>query len=173
MFYLIGINTKDLLLAKKNQVIDGRLEYVREKTGKKYSVKIEPEAERLIQTYFGKGDYLLDAMDHCQLYRSFQHQINDAIKLIGDEIKDTEPEDGNLFAKEKEVVRIEPVIPGISTYFARHCWATFAYEIGISTDVISQALGHSFGHRTTFIYIKPDQGKVDTANRKVIDYLLG
>jgi hypothetical protein len=38
-------------------------------------------------------------------------------------------------------------------------------------DTISQALGHSFGHRTTLIYVKPDQSKVDAANRKVIDFL--
>ena len=45
-----------------------------------------------------------------------------------------------------------------------------AYEVGVPIDIISQALGHSMGNRTTLIYVKPDQAKVDEANRKVIDY---
>ena len=44
MFYLLGINAADLFLAKKTDVVNGRLEYKRAKTGKLYSVKIEPEA---------------------------------------------------------------------------------------------------------------------------------
>ena len=148
MFYLIGINIKDLLLAEKDQVVDGRLEYTREKTRKKYSVKIEPEAEALLRKYEGKGKYLLEAMDHCQHYKSFAHMTNDALKSID-------------------------LIPDIRTNYARHCWATFAYEIEIPLDIISQAMGHSLPNRTTLIYVRQDRTKVDAANRKVIDYLLG
>jgi integrase len=153
MFYLIGINAKDLLLAKKSQVIDGRLEYTREKTRKKYSIKIEPEASELLSKYEGKGDYLLEAMDHCVHYKSFAREINEALKTIQD--------DTGI-----------PIIPDLTTYFSRHCWATYACEIDIPIDTVSQALGHSFGNRTTLVYVKYDQKKVDEANRKVIDYLL-
>ena len=75
-----------------------------------------------------------------------------------------------IFGEEHE--EVEPIIPGITTYFARHSWATFAYQIGIPIDVISQALGHSINNRTTMIYIKYDQSKVDRANRMVINYAL-
>ena len=173
MFYLIGINSKDLLLAKKSQVVEGRLEYVREKTGKKYSIKIEPEAQRLLKKYEGEGEYLLDAMDHCVHYKSFAREINDALKTIGPIIHEFVPPSDDIFADLVEEEHIEPIIPEITTYYARHTWATFAYEIGIQMDTISQALGHSFGNRTTLIYVKPDQEKVDAANRKVIDYLIG
>lgn len=173
MFYLIGINSKDLLLAKKSQVIDGRLVYIREKTGKKYSVKIEPEAEALLQRYEGKGDCLLEWKDHRVHYKNFVHEMNDALKKIGDMVEEEIPDMDDLFAETKTIKRVEPVIPGISTYYARHTWATLAYEIGIQMDTISQALGHSFGNRTTLIYVKPSQEKVDIANRMVIDYLSG
>ena len=171
MFYLIGINTKDILLARKDQIVDGRLEYTREKTGKHYSIKIEPEAQALIDKYSGKN-YLLEAMDHCKLYRSFAREINDALKLIGDTVEEEIPDSDNLFAQPKIVISVNPVIPGLTTYYARHTWATLAYEIGLPMDTISQAMGHSFGNRTTLIYVKFDQQKVDEANRKVIDYLL-
>lgn len=173
MFFLIGINAKDLLLAKKSQVSDGRLEYARAKTGKKYSIRIEPEAEELIERYSGKSNYLLDAMDHCVHYSSFAREINEAIQSIGDAIVEYIPDENDLFAEPKIIRHIQPVIPDITTYYARHTWATFAHKLDISSDIIALALGHSPTNRTTFIYIKPDLKKVDEANRKVIDYFLG
>ena len=171
MFYLIGINTKDLLLAKKEAMSGGRLEYIREKTHKRYSIRIEPEAEELLKRYEGK-DYLLEAMDHCKLYRSFAHEMNDALKEIGDVKWEMVPDPNDLFAPPRLEKIVTPVIPEISTYYARHCWATFAYEAGVPLDVISQALGHSAGNRTTLIYVKFDQNLVDEANRKVIQFVL-
>ena len=172
-FYLIGINTVDLLTAKKSDVINGRLEYNRRKTHKHYSIKIEPEAQAIINKYPGKGEYLLDALDHCKLYRSFAHQMNDALKEIGPTEESEIPDPDNLFGEPTIIRKVNSIIPNISTYFARHSWATFASDLDISSDVIAQALGHSNMNRTTMIYIKPNQTKVDDANRKVIDYVLG
>ena len=104
-------------------------------------------------------------MDHCKHHTNFGRQINEFCQQVGPVVEDQE----ELFGDKKK--RIEPIIPGITTYFARHSWATFAYEAGVPVDVISQALGHSMGNRTTLIYIKPDQSKVDIANRMVIDYV--
>jgi integrase len=171
MFYLIGINSKDLLLASEKRIVNGRLEYIREKTHKKYSIKIEPEAEELLKKYRGER-YLLEAMDHCKHYKNFVHEMNDKLKEIGDVRWEMVPDPEDLFGTPRLLKTITPVIPEISTYYARHCWATFAYEVGISLDVISQALGHSSGNRTTLIYVKFNQEAVDVANRRVIDYLL-
>lgn len=60
----------------------------------------------------------------------------------------------------------------ITTYFARHSWATIAAELDIPDDVISQALGHAARNSTTAIYIERNIRKVDEANRKVIDWVL-
>ena len=66
----------------------------------------------------------------------------------------------------------EAIFPKLSTYWARHTWATLAYEIGIPIDTIGQALGHSDrAHTITFVYIRLDNKKVDDANRKVLDFL--
>ena len=170
MFYLIGINSKDLLLARKGNLVNGRLEYIREKTHKKYSIRIEPEAEELLKRYEGSG-YLLRAMDGCKHYKSFAHEMNDHLKMIGEELVEMVPDPEDLFGTPRLIKTVKPVIPGISTYYARHCWATFAYEAGVTLDVISQALGHSSGNRTTLIYVKYDQNKVDEANRIVIDFI--
>lgn len=170
MFYLIGINSVDLFNAKKSSVVNGRLEYVRQKTHKKYSIKIEPEAQALIDKHSGKGEYLLSVRDTYSNYKDFIHHMNAALKKIGPEVIEVETNPDDLF-DQKEVKKVAPIITGVSTYYARHSWATLAYENNIPIDTISQALGHSDGNRTTLIYIKFDQKKIDEANRKVIDCL--
>ena len=69
----------------------------------------------------------------------------------------------------KEIV---PEWPGLTTYWARHTWATVAYSIDIPKDIISQALGHSSGSAVTEIYIERDLRRVDEANRRVLDWVL-
>ena len=173
MFFLIGINVKDLLHLKKSNLVNGRIVYIRSKTGKRYSIKVEPEAQALIDKYRGKGDYLLEALDHCKLYKSFLKQLNHALRNIGEKRIEMISADGTLFGEEMEQVVIDSVVPDIGTYYARHSWATLAYEIGIPVDFVSQALGHSTINKTTLVYIKFDQEKVDESNRRVIDFLFG
>lgn len=159
IFYLIGINSVDLFSAKGSQVVNGRLEYRRAKTHKLYSVKIEPEAAKILEKYKGVN-YLIAPGDRYASHTNYLAHLNDGIKAIG-----------RKEGKRGEIIGNGPFAE-ISTYWARHTWATIAYEIGISVDIIGQALGHSNdNHSTTMIYIQTDRSKVDKANRKVIDYL--
>ena len=171
MFFLIGINIGDLLRLKSDAVVGDRLEYIRAKTHKKYSIKLEPEALEILNRYKGEN-YLLDALDTCKHIKSFMHEMNDALKGIGESEEDVIPSD-DIFGKDSVSKKKIPVIPDCTTYFSRHCWATYAYEIGVSFDTISQALGHSSGNRTTLIYIQFNQEKIDNANRQVLDYFFG
>ena len=69
--------------------------------------------------------------------------------------------------------RVNQELPaGVTTYYARHSWATIAASLDIPEDTISQALGHASRNSTTAIYIERDQRKVDEANRRVIDWVL-
>lgn len=112
MFYLIGINASDLFLAKKADVVNGRLEYKRHKTGRLYSVRIEPEAEEIINRYAGRGEYLLDIMDGYGNYKDFLHRMGIALKQIG------ETERKGLGGKKER----KPLFPGLSSYWSRHKW---------------------------------------------------
>lgn len=161
MIYLIGINTQDLFLAKSEDLKHGRLDYRRRKTGKLYSVKVEPEAMAIINKYRGI-DYLLEPMDDHGDFLSWRTQLNKRLKAIGQQT-----------GKKGKILGKGP-FSEISTYWARHTWATLAFQIGIPVDVVGQALGHSDrSHAITFTYINPDQRKVDEANRRLIDYVLG
>lgn len=73
---------------------------------------------------------------------------------------------------DKQLQRIarENNLPPITSYVARHSWASFASELDIPRDVISHALGHHVN--VTDTYIRFNFAKVDEANRRVIDYLL-
>ena len=69
--------------------------------------------------------------------------------------------------------RVNQELPkGITTYYARHSWATIAAALDVPDDVISQALGHAARNATTAVYIRRDTSKVDEANRRVIDWVL-
>lgn len=165
MFYLIGINASDLFLAKKKDVVNGRLEYKRNKTGRLYSIKIEPEAQEIIDRYSGSEEkgYLLNVMDVYSKYKDFLHRMGIGLKRIG------EIERKGLGGKKI----IQPMFPNLSSYWSRHTWATVAASLDIPKEIIAHALGHSWADGTTTdIYIKFDNRKIDNANRRVIDYVL-
>lgn len=160
-FYLIGINAADLArLAEFTS--DGRIEYDRAKTHRKYSVKVEPEALEIIKRYQGCNG-LLCITDRWSDHRNFLHQFNKALKNMGSVER---------VGRGGRKVRT-PAFPRLSSYWCRHTWATIAYnDCGISEDIIGQALGHASAHTTTSIYINRNSKLVDEANRRVIDWVL-
>ena len=116
MFYLIGINAADLFMAKKEQVQNDRLVYKRAKTGTLYSIKIQPEAQLIINRYKGKGEYLLNIMDTYGTYKDFLHRMNWNLQRIG---KVERKGRGG-----KKI--IEAAFHDVSSYWSRHTWATIA-----------------------------------------------
>ena len=161
IFFLIGINTIDLCHLKKTDVIDGRIEYKRSKTGRDYSIRIEPEAQELISRYAGEGDWLLNILDRYTNFKDFAHRLNENLQKMGS------VKVGKHGKKDRE-----PLFPSLTTYWARHSWATIAASLDIPYETISAALGHGYGNRITAIYIDFDMKKVDDANRKVMDWVL-
>ena len=154
LFSLCGINIIDLCHLK--EVTNGRIVYRRAKTHKLYSIKVEPEAKRLIIKNKGK-DWLLNIMDNYGKSQDFNRKLKRGLDAIVEHINASVP------AKER--------LPRISSYWARHTWATLASDIDVPIETISAALGHSYGCATTAIYIRFNQKKVDAANRKVLDYV--
>ena len=161
IFYLIGINITDLAKLTHDSIRGDYLEYRRQKTGKLYSIKLEPEALEIINRYKGR-EHLLSPFDRYKSYNDYYHHLNTALKRIG-------PPSGQ--AHRNGVKIMEPIEPDCSTYWARHTWATLAYQLEIPDETIAAALGHSHGNKITAIYIDKSTAKIDQANRKVIDFL--
>lgn len=156
-FFLIAINIGDLCLLKTME--DGRIEYHRQKTKRFYSVKVEPEAQELLERYKG-GKHLLNILDRYKSYRGYAARLNNELRRIG------EVEVGRYNKKS-----YTPLFPRLTTYWVRHTWATIAAQLDIPKETIAAALGHG-GDTVTDIYIDFDQRKVDEANRKVMDWVL-
>lgn len=146
-FMLIGINSVDMLKLD-GITTDGRIEYERCKTRKPYSIKVEPEALEIINRY--KSDQHGRLLTFADMW-STRHAMCNAISAA---------------------LRRHTGRDDLTLYWARHSWATIAYSIGIPKDIISQALGHSFGVAITDVYIDYDNEKVDEANRRVLDWVL-
>jgi integrase len=144
-FLLCGINIGDLCLLMPDNVVDGRIEYIRQKTGRLYSIRIEPETEALLQQYKGR-ERLLSFAEGCKRhpYKAFANRMN---------------------------ANLSGLMTGITSYWSRHTWATIAASLDVPDDVISLALGHSARNATTAIYIERDRKKIDKANRRVIDWV--
>ena len=60
----------------------------------------------------------------------------------------------------------------LSSYTARHTWATLAYYNEIHPGIISEAMGHS-SITVTETYLKPfNIERIDAANRKIISSVI-
>lgn len=147
-FFLIGINMKDLMYLRT--IEDGRINYVRSKGKRPYSIKVYPEAMQIINRYRGEK-YLLNTLENYAYYRYGTKRINKKLKDLATACNIDKP---------------------ITTYYMRHSWATIARALGISKDDISYGLGHQRPSLAmTEIYVEEDQETIDLANRRVIDYI--
>lgn len=158
MFLFRGMPFIDLAYLRKTDMKGNTIVYCRHKTGKQMTVRIPREAAELMKLYKNKNPdspYLFPILDNklkneWKLYRCYLEAIR------------------NFNKKLEKIGRI--LLPGsrISSYTARHTWATLAFYLGIPIGIISQALGHS-SIRVTETYLKPfESEKIDKANNKLI-----
>lgn len=148
-FYLRAINPIDLSRARKSDIFNGRLQYQRAKTGKDYSVKVEPEALEIIDRR-GSASMLWAPSSYKHL-RNYHQDLNDALRAISKRAG----------------------LPPVTMYWARHTFASLMLETGAPAEIISYALGHSFGARVTMGYVTVRERPVDEAARRVFDYVAG
>lgn len=149
MFMMRGINVVDFCRIERME--GNYIRYRRSKTGRLFEVRVEPMARELIERLRGKGQ-LLYPLDRVKDYRSYTAKLNKALQRIASGL-------GSDF-------------PPITSYWARHTWATLASSIGIPKDVIAAGLGHS-GHTVTDVYIDFDLRLVHAANRRLIRHIFG
>lgn len=150
-FYLIGISFTDLAYLTKDNIIDGRVVYKRRKTGKLYSIRLFPKAIEIFNRYESKDRIRLLPI----LCDNIADDSVEAHRLIKQAIKTTN----------KYLDRLANLLTlkiKLTTYVARHAWATNAKRLGYSNEMIAEALGHDFGNRTTAIYL-------DVFEKEIID----
>jgi integrase len=170
-FYLAGINTVDLFEVTSYK--DGRLNYNRTKTMSKrkdksfMSIMVPNEAKPILDRYLAHtGEKVFIFHKMYADAQAFNKNVNKGLKKMVSLLKNDEIEKAS-----KDKLVDEDL--DITTYYARHSWATIARNIcKISKDDISEALNHASEHDVTDIYIEKDWEPIDTHNRKVLDVLL-
>lgn len=160
MFLLRGMPFVDLAYLRKSDLRDNMITYRRRKTGRSLSVTLTPEAMILIKKYMNRDSsspYLFSFLKSCEgtkdAYREYQlalRSFNQQLMLLGELL--------GLGDK-------------LSSYTARHTWATTAYYCEIHPGIISEAMGHS-SITVTETYLKPFRSKkIDEANKQVINFV--
>ena len=173
-FYLAGINLVDLM-GLPPLGADGVIRYRRSKTGVLCQLSVPPEARAIIERYRGErhllwfGERLKPGAEG---WHDWLHRFNEGLQKVGPSGYMYVRRKGQCSGKQRVKV-YNALFPELSSYWARHTWATLAAEIDVPDAVIDAALGHRSVCRMADIYIRRDARKVDEAVRRVIEYVNG
>lgn len=173
-FYLAGINLVDLM-GLPPLGADGVIRYRRSKTGVLCQLSVPPEARAIIERY--RGDERLLWFEErlkpgAEGWHDWLHRFNDGLQKVGPSGYMYVRRKGRCGGKQRVKV-YNALFPELTSYWARHTWATLAAEIDVPDAVIDAALGHRSPCRMADIYIRRDARKVDEAVRRVIEYVNG
>ena len=153
------MNLVDLYCIESGEYQNGRFTYKRRKTSKrrkdyaKISIKVEPEIVKLIEKY--KDQSGVRVFCFYKIYSTHKIFVSSVDKGL------------------KNVAKILNTNESLSSYYARHSWATIARnKCKISKSDVDECLNHvDPNSKMADIYIEKDWGMIDEANRKVIDYV--
>lgn len=152
-----GINFTDIANLTTANIVNGRLEYVRQKTHKKIKIGIPSEAMKIIEKYTSESKgYLFPILDK-NIHKTPLQKQNRIHKILAKVNKNLK-----LLATE---LGIEDTV---TTYVARHSFATILKKSGVNIAIISEALGHS-DLATTQIYLDSfDNEQIDAAMKNLL-----
>ena len=157
--YLQGMAFVDIAYLKKSDIRNGQLQYSRKKSGQTLTISWEKPMQEIVDAYSHltkDTPYLLpiitkqDGMERKQ-YEKAEHNVNRNLKKIG------------------EMAGLH--IP-LTTYVARHSWASIMRDMGNDITVVGKGLGHS-DIKTTQIYLSTiDNSTVMKANKRFLGRIL-
>ena len=139
-----GMNFTDIANLKYENIQQGRIEYTRQKTHKPINIPILKESQDILDKY-NLGDidldiYVFPILDnrihktqiqkHNRIHKMLSH-VNKHLKTIG---------------------KLAKIDAPLTTYVARHTFATVLKRSGVNTSIISESLGHS-SEKVTPIYL--------------------
>lgn len=153
-FYALGMPFVDIAFLQKRQVKDGYIVYHRHKTGQRIRVKIEQPMLQILHRYAHENSPyvfpILSASQDAHVMKEYENartRYNRHLRKIGS---------------------MAGIRRKLTSYVARHSWASTAYHSNVDLSVISKALGHT-SPNTTLTYIREiDDNRIDTANHHLL-----
>lgn len=156
-FYALGMPFVDIAFLLKSQIHNDHIIYYRHKTGQRICIKLETPIEQIIHRYIRKDSPyvfpILSAGTHADVFRDYENarsRYNRHLRKIGE---------------------MAGLAHRLTSYVARHSWASMAYHANIDLSVISKALGHT-SPNTTLTYIREiDDQRIDQANHLLLNQI--
>lgn len=155
--YLMGgINFVDIAYLTNENLYESKLVYTRRKTGKLIKLPLQDKATELIKAYQNNDSpYLfpiLSTLHHTEQQKA--NRVHKVITQINNKLKQV--------GKELEI----PI--DLTTYVARHSFATILKKAGVNTSLICESLGHS-SEKVTQIYLDSfDNEQINEAMKNLI-----
>ena len=150
-FYAQGLPFADAVRLQWGQVADGQITYYRRKTGQRVCVALDPLMTDIAERFRKPDSQALfpcfepkDEHDYLQQLNGYNRSLKRLAKLAGIGCR-------------------------LTSYVARHSWASMAYKASVDLPVISKALGHT-NPQTTLIYVKEiNDSQLAEANHRLLD----
>lgn len=149
-YYARGMAFVDLAYLTKDNIKGNSLIYIRKKTGQPFRIELLPMMWELLRKYKRPGQHYLFPIlkTKAATFKEYDHALrlqNKRLQKIGKRLN-----------------------THLSTYVARHTWASVAKLKGITDEIISESMGHT-SLKTTRIYIASlDYSRIDKANKIVL-----
>lgn len=154
-----GINLTDIANLKYENIHDNRIEYVRQKTGQDIAIPLFDEGEEIINKYRSvepNSTYIFPILND-RVHKSAQQKYNRIHKYTG-----------HINKYLKKIGELAKIDTSLTTYVARHTYATVLKRSGVNTSIISESLGHS-SEKITQIYLDSfENSQIDEAMKNLL-----
>ncbi|MFI3240214.1 MAG: site-specific integrase [Bacteroidales bacterium] len=154
-FYTRGMSFIDISYLRKVDLSNNILTYRRRKTNQQLRIRWESCMQTIVERYAHlthNTPYLLPIIKNSS--KDSRAQYKSSIYLINKNLK--------------KIATLAGIESTLSTYVARHTWASIAHSKNIPISVISEGMGHD-SETTTQIYLASlDSSIIDKANNLVI-----
>ena len=157
-YYTRGMNFFDIMKLRWENIVDDKIIYTRSKTKGRFIIKIlEPVSE--ILSYYKKAK-----SNSGYVFPILLHDNLNPIQIENRKAKKLKRFNSDL----KLIAGIVGINKPLTSYVARHSYATNLKQLGVSTDLISQSMGHQ-NIAITSAYLKDfDDDIIDDANEKLL-----
>ena len=157
--YLQGMAFVDIAYLKKSDIRNGQLQYSRKKSGQTLTISWEKPMQEIV-----------DAYSH--LTKDTPYLLPIITKQDGTERKQYEKAEHNVNRNLKKIGEMAGLHIPLTTYVARHSWASIMRDMGNDITVVGKGLGHS-DIKTTQIYLSTiDNSTVMRANKRFLGRIL-
>ncbi len=153
-----GMSFVDMAYLKTSNIKGNNIVYIRHKTKQQLQIKIESKVQGIISKYAKSATFpyvlpILTTSDPQKAFTQYQSALSYYNKLL------------------KKISVMLQLETSLTSYTARHSWASVARNYNIPISVISAGMGHT-SDKTTQIYLTSlENASIDMANHKIISRL--